>query len=73
MRVRRLETVVQFVADVEASKDWYAGVLDVEPTPCAVPYFKFAEHAYLILSPSAPGTYGVVALGCSLAGRSPGG
>lgn len=56
MRVRRLETVVQFVSDPERSKAWYAEFLGVEPTPYEGPYFKFDEHAYVILAPSAPGT-----------------
>ena len=56
MRVRRLETVVQYVADPEASQAWYARLLGVEPTEYVAPYFKFSEHAYLILAPSAAGT-----------------
>ncbi len=56
MRVRRLETVVQYVADPEASQAWYARLLGVEPTEYVAPYFKFSEHAYLILAPSAPDT-----------------
>ena len=31
MRVRRIETVIQFVADPEASKRWYADLLGVGP------------------------------------------
>ena len=34
MRVRRIETVIQFVAGPEASKRSYADLLSVEPTPC---------------------------------------
>ncbi len=56
MRVRRLETVVQFVSDPEKSTAWYARLLGVEPTPYVGPYFRFDEHAYLILAPAAPGT-----------------
>lgn len=56
MRVRRLETVVQFVSDPEASKRWYADVLGIEPTPYEGPYFKFDEHAYVVLVQSSPGT-----------------
>ncbi len=56
MKVRRLETVVQFVSDPERSKQWYAEFLGIAPTPYEGPYFKFQEHAYLILAPSAPGT-----------------
>ncbi len=56
MRARRLETVVQYVADPEASARWYAQVLGVEPTPYAAPYFQFGEHAYLILASATPGT-----------------
>lgn len=51
MRVSRIETVIQFVIDQQASSRWYARLLDVEPTPYAAPYFKFDEHAYLILAP----------------------
>lgn len=56
MRVRRLETVVQFVSDPERSKAWYADLLGMPPTPYEGPYFKFDEHAYLILAAAAPGT-----------------
>ena len=56
MRVRRLETVVQYVADPKASTAWYARVLGVEPSDYVAPYFRFSEHAYLILAPSAAGT-----------------
>ncbi len=56
MRARRIETVIQFVSDPEASSRWYARLLGVEPTPYQAPYFKFDEHAYLILAPGAPGT-----------------
>ncbi len=56
MRVRRLETVVQFVSDPEAATRWYERLLGVAPTPYAGPYFRFDEHAYLILAPCAPGT-----------------
>ena len=56
MRVRRVETVIQFVSDQQASSRWYARLLGVEPTPYAAPYFKFDEHAYLILAPGSPGT-----------------
>lgn len=56
MRVRRLETVVQYVADPEASASWYARLLGVEPTPYVAPYFQFDEHAYLILATAEPGT-----------------
>jgi len=56
MRARRLETVVQFCRDPEASRRWYADFLGVEPTPYEGPYFKFDEHAYLILAPASEGT-----------------
>lgn len=56
MRVRRLETVVQFVNDPQASAKWYADFFGIEPTPYEGPYFKFDEHAYVILAPSSPGT-----------------
>jgi predicted enzyme related to lactoylglutathione lyase len=56
VRVRRIETAIQFVADQRASSKWYAGLLGVEPTPYEGPYFKFDEHAYLILAPGRPGT-----------------
>jgi catechol 2,3-dioxygenase-like lactoylglutathione lyase family enzyme len=56
MKVNRLETVVQFVADPERSKDWYRDLLGIEPTPYEGPYFKFDEHAYLILAQASPGT-----------------
>lgn len=57
MRVRRIETVIQFVVEPEASKRWYADLLGVEPTPYEGPYFRFeGEHTYLILAPGAPGT-----------------
>ena len=56
MKVSRIETVIQFVTDKEASSGWYARLLGFEPTPYGAPYFKFAEHAYLILAPGKPGT-----------------
>lgn len=56
MRARRIETVIQFVSDPEASSRWYARLLGVEPTPYEAPYFKFDEPPYLILAPGAPGT-----------------
>ncbi len=56
MRVRRIETVFQWVADPEASARWYADLLGFEPTPYEAPYFKFAEHAYLIFGPAVEGT-----------------
>ena len=56
MHARRIETVLQWVADPERSKRWYADLLGIEPTPYEGPYFKFAEHAYLILGQSGPGT-----------------
>jgi RNA polymerase sigma factor for flagellar operon FliA len=54
--MRRIETAIQFVSDQQASAKWYAGVLGIEPTPYEGPYFKFDEHAYLILAPARPGT-----------------
>ena len=56
MRVSRIETVIQFVSDQQASSRWYAQLLGMEPTPYGAPYFKFDEHAYLILAPGSPGT-----------------
>ena len=56
MQVRRIETVLQWVSDPERSKAWYADFLGVEPTPYEGPYFKFSEHAYLILAQASPGT-----------------
>jgi predicted enzyme related to lactoylglutathione lyase len=56
MRVRRLETVVQFVSDPARSARWYADFLGIEPTPYEGPYFKFDEHAYIILASASPGT-----------------
>jgi predicted enzyme related to lactoylglutathione lyase len=56
MRVRRIETVLQWVSDPQASSQWYARLLGITPTPYEVPYFKFAEHAYLLLSQATPGT-----------------
>ena len=56
MRVRRIETAIQFVSDLEASKAWYADLLGVEPTVYEAPFFKFDEHACVILAPSAAGT-----------------
>jgi predicted enzyme related to lactoylglutathione lyase len=56
MRVRRIETVIQFVSDPAASSRWYARLFGIEPTPYGAPYFKFDEHAYLILAPGKPGT-----------------
>jgi catechol 2,3-dioxygenase-like lactoylglutathione lyase family enzyme len=56
VRARRLETVVQFCSDLERSKSWYTKLLGFEATPYEGPYFKFDEHAYLILASASPGT-----------------
>lgn len=56
VRARRIETAIQFVSDVSAAARWYADVLGFEPTPYEGPYFKFSEHAYLILAPASAGT-----------------
>ncbi len=56
MRVRRIETVLQWVSDPQASSQWYARLLGLTPTPYEVPYFKFAEHAYLLFAQATPGT-----------------
>jgi len=56
MRVRRIETILQWVSDPQASSQWYARLLGITPTSYEVPYFKFAEHAYLLLGQAAPGT-----------------
>src|SRR5689334_716768 len=56
MNVRRIETVIQWVADPQTSSEWYARFLGVEPTPYEGPYFKFDEHCYIILARGAPET-----------------
>ena len=56
MRARRLETIVQWCADVETSAEWYARFLGIEPTPYVAPYFQLDGAGYVILAPSAPGT-----------------
>lgn len=56
MFVRRLETAVQYVSDLEASVDWYRRLLDQEPTPYEGPYFPFPDGGYIILHPSNRGT-----------------
>jgi catechol 2,3-dioxygenase-like lactoylglutathione lyase family enzyme len=56
MEARRLETVVQFCVDPEASRDWYPRFLGIESTPYDGPHFHFGEHAYLILASAAAGT-----------------
>lgn len=56
MRARRLETVVQFVSDPAEASAWYSRLLGFGPTPYEGPYFKFDEHAYLVLAPSSAGT-----------------
>lgn len=56
MFVRRLETAVQYVADLEASVDWYRRLLDQDPTPYEGPYFPFPGGGYIILHPSTDGT-----------------
>jgi predicted enzyme related to lactoylglutathione lyase len=55
-RVRRIETAIQFVQDPAASSLWYSRILGLEATPYGTPYFKFDEHAYLILAQSSAGT-----------------
>lgn len=57
MQVRRIATAIQFVADPERSKEWYAGLLGLEPTPYEGVYFKFGDDgAYLILAPGSTDT-----------------
>jgi predicted enzyme related to lactoylglutathione lyase len=56
MQARRIETVLQWVADVDASMTWYSDFLGVEVTPYEARFFKFGDNAYLILAPSSPGT-----------------
>ena len=56
MRVCRMETVLQWVSDPQASRQWDARLLGLTPTPYDVPYFKFAEHAYLLFALATPGT-----------------
>ena len=57
MQAKRLETVVQFCADVDASTRWYAALLGIEPTPYETTYFKFgAGSGYLILASASPET-----------------
>ena len=56
MKARRIETVLQWVSDPEASAAWYAGFLGVEWIPYEAPYFKLDGDAYLILALSSPGT-----------------
>ena len=71
MRTRRIETVIQFVSDPEASSRWYARLLGVEPTPYQAPYFTFDEHAYLILAPGT-GRGGIVGFIDNSKGGMPG-
>jgi predicted enzyme related to lactoylglutathione lyase len=56
MKVNRIATALQYCTDREASARWYADFLGVETTPYVATYFKFDEHAYLILGPGAPDT-----------------
>jgi predicted enzyme related to lactoylglutathione lyase len=56
MKVRNVATAIQFVSDMDASKDWYTRFLGVEPTPYDVPYYKFGDHCYVILAPASEGT-----------------
>ena len=57
MKARRLETAVQFCADVAASTDWYTRFLEVAPTPYETTYYRFGlGSGYLILAPAAEGT-----------------
>jgi hypothetical protein len=39
MRVTRIETVIQWVSDRQASTRWYAHRLGIELTPSGAPYF----------------------------------
>ena len=43
MQARRLETVVQFCSDPEASARWHAEFFGVEATPDGGPYFRFEQ------------------------------
>jgi predicted enzyme related to lactoylglutathione lyase len=54
--VRRLETAVQYVTDLDASVDWYRRLLDQDPTPYEGPYFPFPDGGYLILHPCTDST-----------------
>ena len=56
MQVRRIETVLQWVTDVDASTRWYADFLGLDVTDYEAPFFKFDANAYLILAPASPGT-----------------
>ena len=57
MQARRLETVVQFCSDPEASARWHAEFFGVEATPDGGPYFCFEQGpGYVILAPAAAGT-----------------
>ena len=62
MQVRGIETVMQWVDDLDASQRWYAEFLGVEPTTPHhdEPYFKFGERAYLILGQRRRGLGGAV-------------
>lgn len=55
-RVRRIETVFQWVDDIPAATEWYRRLLGVDPSPYEAPFFKFEEHCYLILGQAVPGT-----------------
>ena len=56
MNANRLDSVMQYVADLDASKAWYQDFLGVEPTAFDIPLFQIGEGASLFLAPSAPGT-----------------
>jgi catechol 2,3-dioxygenase-like lactoylglutathione lyase family enzyme len=56
-RLRRIETVIQWCSDPEASGRWYARLLGIEPTPYQGPLFRFpGQAAYLLIVLSSPGT-----------------
>lgn len=55
-RVRRIETVLQWVSDMPRATDWYARFLGIDPTPYEAPFFEFEEQCYLILGQAAEGT-----------------
>ena len=56
MKTTAVSGVMQYVADLEASKAWYEDFLGVKTSPFEVPLFEWGEGCQLLLAPSSEGT-----------------
>ena len=56
MKIRGLDSVLQFCVDPEKSAEWYRDFLGLETTPYAGPLFALGDGVTLFLAPGSPGT-----------------